>query len=83
MPDVAALTPAEASVLLSEAVDIVVALDEAERKPGSAVPRAILTSGRALVLASALVHLIVERFPELVDHEVGPLVAATHFRSRH
>lgn len=76
------LSPEEASRILSAAVDFMEALEDAERPLAYAVPRSLLNCGEAMVFASALIHLLAEAHPHLVDESVTD-VAATYFRSRH
>lgn len=62
-----ALTPQEAEDALVSAVSVLVALEDLERKPSSAVPRDVLNCGEAMVLLGSLVALISQDYPELVS----------------
>ena len=80
----APITAQEASDFLEAAIAILCEIEESERSPSSAVPRAIATCGQVEVLLSGLVALIALQFPHLVEADDRvPDLAALRYRSRH
>lgn len=80
----ASLTIEEAHDFLISAVSILVTLEDLERPDGSAILREVMNCGEATVLLGALVALIAENYPSLVDDVEHPVdLASRNFRREH
>lgn len=72
----------EAADLIAVAEGRLLALQESERKPGSAVPRAVMSCGDAERILSALITMLVQCYPEIADERVADM-AESNVRVRH
>ena len=77
-----ATTPEEADTFIGSAVSICSQIEEMERKPSSAIPRDVMNCGEAITLLSALVALLAEAHPTLLDNGAAD-VASLYYRARH
>lgn len=77
------VTAEEAEAFLERAIDVLNEFEDRERGAASAIPKDVLTCGEAQPLLAALIVLIAEKFPTLVeDPETLADLAATRYRSR-
>lgn len=80
----AALTIEEAHDFLLSAVSILVTLEDLERPDRSAILKEVMNCGEATILLGALVALIADNYPSLVDGVDYPVdLASRNFRREH